>query len=145
MTKADTFDKATRLAMKGDLKLYDEIVHSDYESMNQRVPVNKEMSKSILSGIGNLITVGPMQRIYENEEFVCIHRYSRVANTEIFNSVMTAIIYKNGKVVNTQPVRKELITSLAKGKTGTGRITSDWIGEGEPIIFFEWLVPLMVC
>ena len=94
MTKAEAFDKATRLAMKGDLNLYDEIVHSDYESMNQRVPVNKEMSKSILSGIGNLITVGPMQRIYENEEFVCIHRYSRVANTEIFNSVMTAITNK---------------------------------------------------
>ena len=116
MTKADTFDKATRLAMKGDLKLYDEIVHSDYESMNQRVPVNKEMSKSILSGIGNLITVGPMQRIYENEEFVCIHRYSRVANTEIFNSVMTAITYKNGKVVNTQPVRKELDYTPSEGK-----------------------------
>ena len=108
MTKADTFDKATRLAMKGDLKLYDEIVHSDYESMNQRVPVNKEMSKSILSGIGNLITVGPMQKIYENQEFVYIHRYSRVANTEIFNSVMTAITYKNGKVVYTQTVREEL-------------------------------------
>ena len=42
MTKAEAFDKATRLAMKGDLKLYDEIVHSDYESMNQRVLVNKE-------------------------------------------------------------------------------------------------------
>ena len=116
MTKADTFDKATRLAMKGDLKLYDEIVHSDYESMNQRVPVNKEMSKSILSGIGNLITVGPMQRIYENEEFVCIHRYSRVANTEIFNSVMTAITYKNGKVVNQQTVRKELDYTPSEGK-----------------------------
>ena len=116
MTKAETFDKATRLAMKGDLKLYDEIVHSDYESMNQRVPVNKEMSKSILSGIGNLITVGPMLRIYENEEFVCIHRYSRVANTEIFNSVMTAITYKNGKVVNTQPVRKELDYIPSEGK-----------------------------
>ena len=52
MNKAEAFDKATRLAMKGDLKLYDEIVHSDYESMNQQVPVNKEMgpSKSILSG-----------------------------------------------------------------------------------------------
>jgi c-di-GMP-related signal transduction protein len=108
MNKAEAFDKATRLAMKGDLKLYDEIVHSDYESMNQQVSVNKEMSKSILSGIGNLITVGPMQRIYENEEFVCIHRYSRVANTEIFNSVMTAITYKNGKVVNQQTVREEL-------------------------------------
>ncbi len=34
MTKAEQFDKATKLAMKGDLTLYDEIVHSDYESMN---------------------------------------------------------------------------------------------------------------
>ena len=116
MTKAETFDKATRLAMKGDLKLYDEIVHSDYESMNQRVPVNKEMSKSILSGIGNLITVGPMQRICENEEFVCIHRYSRVANTEIFNSVMTAITYKYGKVVNQQTVREELEYDPSEGQ-----------------------------
>ena len=116
MTKAEAFDKATRLAMKGDLNLYDEIVHSDYESMNQRVPVNKEMSKSILSGIGNLITVGPMQRIYENEAFVCIHRYSRVANTEIFNSVMTAITYKNGKVVNQQTVREELDYDPSEGQ-----------------------------
>ena len=45
MTKAEQFDKATKLAMKGDLTLYDEIVHSDYESMNQLAPVNKEMSK----------------------------------------------------------------------------------------------------
>ena len=108
MTKAEGFDKATRLAMKGDLNLYDEIVHSHYESMNQQVPVNKEMSKSILSGIGDLITVGPMQKIYESEEFVCIHRYSRVANADVFNSVMTAIKYKNGKVVNQQTVREEL-------------------------------------
>ena len=116
MNKAEAFDKATRFAMKGDYKLYDEIVHSDYESMNQQVPVNKEMSKSILSGIGNLITVGPMQRIYENEEFVCIHRYSRVANTEIFNSVMTAITYKNGKVVNQQTVREELGYDPSEGQ-----------------------------
>ena len=104
MNKAEAFDKATRLAMKGNLKLYDEIVHSDYKSMNKQVPVNKEMSKSILSGIGDLITVGPMQKIYESEEFVCIHRYSRVANADVFNSVMTAIKYKNGKVVNQQTV-----------------------------------------
>ena len=116
MNKAEAFDKATRLAMKGDLNLYDEIVHSDYESMNQRVPVNKEMSKSILSGIGNLITVGPMQKIYENQEFVYIHRYSRVANTEIFNSVMTAITYKNGKVVNQQTVREELDYDPSEGQ-----------------------------
>ena len=116
MTKAEAFDKATRLAMKGDLNLYDEIVHSHYESMNQQVPVNKEMSKSILSGIGDLITVGPMQKIYESEEFVCIHRYSRVANADVFNSVMTAIKYKNGKVVNQQTVREELDYDPSEGQ-----------------------------
>ena len=116
MNKAEAFDKATRLAMKGDLKLYDEIVHSDYESMNQQVPVNKEMSKSILSGIGDLITVGPIQKIYESEEFFCIHRYSRVANADVFNSVMTAIKYKNGKVVNHQTVREELDYDPSEGQ-----------------------------
>ena len=116
MNKAEAFDKATRLAMKGNLKLYDEMVHSDYESMNQQAPVNKEMSKSILSGIGDLITVGPMQKIYESEEFVCIHRYSRVANADVFNSVMTAIKYKNGKVVNQQTVREELDYDPSEGQ-----------------------------
>ena len=67
MTKADTFDKATRLAMKGDLKLYDEIVQFDYESMNQRVPVNKEMSNHSVRHWQSDY-VGPMLRIYENEE-----------------------------------------------------------------------------
>ena len=116
MNKAEQFDKATKLAMKGDLTLYDEIVHSDYKSLNQRVPVNKEMSRSILSGIGDLITVGPMHRIYENEEFVCIHRYSRVASADIFNSVMTAITYKNGKVINQQTVREELDYDPSEGQ-----------------------------
>ncbi len=33
MTKVKAFDKATKLAMKGDLTLYDEILHPDYESI----------------------------------------------------------------------------------------------------------------
>ena len=98
--------------MKGNLNLYVEIVRSDYESMYQCVPVNKEVSKSNVSGIGNLITVRPMQKIYLKEEFVCIHCYFRVINTKIFNSVMTAITYKYGKMVNQQTVRKELDYSL---------------------------------
>ena len=70
MIKAKTFDKATKLVLRGDLAFYDEIFHPDYKSMNQRVPINREMSKSILSENGPLFTVGPMQKIYENEEFV---------------------------------------------------------------------------
>ena len=42
MIKAKTFDKATKLAMKGDLAFYDEILHPDYKSMNQRVPMTQK-------------------------------------------------------------------------------------------------------
>ena len=43
MIKAEGFDKATKLAMKGDLTFYEEILHPDYESMNHRVRINLEM------------------------------------------------------------------------------------------------------
>ena len=59
---------------------------------------------------------GQCKKIYESEEFVCIHRYSRVANADVFNSVMTAIKYKNGKVVNQQTVREELDYDPSEGQ-----------------------------
>ena len=34
MTRGEAFDKAWRLGIKGDFSLYDEIVHTDYESIN---------------------------------------------------------------------------------------------------------------
>ena len=125
MTKADAFDKATKLAMKGDLTLYEEILHPDYESMNQRVPINREMSKSILSENGPLFTVGPMQKIYENEEFVCIHRFSRIANKDVLYEVLTAITCKYGKVITQQMVRRELDYDPTPARDRTGKITND--------------------
>ena len=116
MTKAEVFDKATKLAMKGDLALYDEILHPDYESMNQRVRINWEMSKSILSENGPLFTIWPVQKIYENEEFVCIHHFSRIANKDIFYEVLTTITYENGKVITQQMVRQELDHDPSKGQ-----------------------------
>jgi len=116
MTNPEAFDKATKLAMKGDLALYDEILHPDYESMNQRVRINREMSKSILSENGPLFTVGPVQKIYENEEFVCIHHFSRIANKDVFYEVLTAITYENRKVITQQMVRQELDHDPSKGQ-----------------------------
>ena len=117
MTKAEAFDKATKLAMKGDLALYDEILHPDYESMNQRVQINRQMSKSILSENGPIFfTVGPTQKICENAEFVCIHRFSRIANKDVFYEVLTAITYKNGIVITQQMVRQELDYDPSEGQ-----------------------------
>ncbi len=84
MSKAEAFDKAINLATKGELALYDEVLHPDYKSMNQRVRINREMSKSILSENRPLFTFGPIQKIYENDEFVRIHRFSRIANKDVF-------------------------------------------------------------
>ena len=73
MTRGEEFDKSMKLAMKGDFSLHDEIIHQDYESINQGITINKEMSKTILSGVGDFTIIGPMYTIYENDEFACIH------------------------------------------------------------------------
>ena len=48
MTKADAFVRAWKLAQKGDFSFFDEIVHTDYESENQGVSINKELSKGVI-------------------------------------------------------------------------------------------------
>ena len=116
MTRGEEFDKSMKLAMKGDFSLHDEIIHQDYESINQGITINKEMSKTILSGVSDFTIIGPMYTIYENDEFACIHQYSKIANAEMFYSVMTAITYKNGKVVNQQTVREELDYDPSEGQ-----------------------------
>ena len=83
MTRGEEFDKSMKLAMKGDFSLHDEIIHQDYESINQGITINKEMSKTILSGVGDFTIIGPMYTIYENENFfLCIQRYLRNESTK---------------------------------------------------------------
>ena len=61
MTRAEAFDKAWRLGIKGDFSLYDEIVHTDYESINQGVKINRDVSKAVLAGIGKMGMYGPTE------------------------------------------------------------------------------------
>ena len=60
MTRGEEFDKSMKLAMKGDFSLHDEIIHQDYESINQGITINKEMSKTILSGVSDYTIIGPI-------------------------------------------------------------------------------------
>ena len=41
MNKADVFDKAWKMAIRNDFSLFDEIVHPEYESVNQVVKITK--------------------------------------------------------------------------------------------------------
>ena len=48
MNRGEAFDKAWRLGIKGDFSLNDEIVHTDYKSINQRVKIKLDVSKAVL-------------------------------------------------------------------------------------------------
>ena len=74
------------------------------------------MSKTILSGVGDFTIIGPMYTIYENDGFACIHQYSKIANVEMFYSVMTAIKFKNGKVIYKQANWHELEEDPIEGQ-----------------------------
>ena len=124
MTRGEAFDKAWRLGIKGDFSLYDEIVHTDYESINQGVTINRDVSKAVLAGIGKMGMHGRCRVIYENDDFVSLHRFSRVIDDEVFFSLMNAVNYKDGKVITQETIREPLDEDPSKGKTGTGKITS---------------------
>ena len=115
MTRAEAFDKAWRLGIKGDFSLYDEIVHTDYESINQGVKINRDVSKAVLAGIGKMGMYGPCRVIYENDDFVCLHRFSRVID-EVFFSLMTAVSYKDGKVITQETIREPLDEDPSEGQ-----------------------------
>ena len=84
MIKAEAFDKAWRLAIKSDFSLFDEIVHPEYESLNQGIKVNKEVSKIVLSGLSGVIILGPYRTIYANNDFVCLHRHTQLIGENVF-------------------------------------------------------------
>ena len=75
MTKAEEFDKARRLAYKGDLSLVHEIYDPDCKHFDHRfgMEVNLDMQSAVMSAYENS-TFGPYRVIYENEEFLCIHK-----------------------------------------------------------------------
>ena len=116
MTKAEAFDKAWKLALKGDFSLYDEIVHPDYESLNQGVKVDREVSKAVLQNIGTFGKLGPSRVIYENEDFVCLHRFSRLINEDVFFSWMTAAKHKDNKVINQETITEPLDDDPSEGQ-----------------------------
>ena len=83
MTKAEEFDKARRLAYKGDFLLVEKLYHPDCKHFVHRVglEVNLDMQSALMTAYENT-TFGPFRVNYENEKFFCIHRYLRNENTK---------------------------------------------------------------
>ena len=83
MTKAEEFDKARRLAYKGDFSLVEKLYHPDCTHFDHRVEMelNFDMQSAVMSAYEN-ITFGPYRVIYENTDFYAYTVMSEAASHE---------------------------------------------------------------
>jgi hypothetical protein len=111
MTKAEECDKARRLAYKGDFSLVEKLYHPDCTHFDHRVgmELNFDMQSAVMSAYEN-ITFGPCRVIYENTDFLCIHRYVRNSLTRepAYWAMISGINYKDGKVIRHETTREDL-------------------------------------
>ena len=111
MTKAEEFDKARRLAYKGDFSLVEKLYHPDCKHFDHRVglEVNLDMQSALMTAYENT-TFGPFRVIYENEEFLCIQRYVRNESTKgnLVWSLVSGINYIDGKIIRHETSAEEL-------------------------------------
>ena len=104
MTKAEKFEKAWRLGFNGDFSLVDEIYHPDYKSFDYRTGIeeNIEDDKVIASTLGESVIFGPQRMLFENENFLCVERFSkRFTNTTEpdYGVAIVAVNYEDGKII----------------------------------------------
>ena len=118
MTRAEAFDKAWRLGIKGDFSLVDEIYHPDYKAVDaySGVEVNLEADKEVASTLGDLLIGTHPVVLLEDENFLRIHRYNRHIGAEIFASATTAITYKEGLIITQQTEVEELDYDPSEGQ-----------------------------
>ena len=100
--KAEEFDKARRLAYKGDFSLVEKLYHPDCKHFDHRVglEVNLDMQSALMTAYENT-TFGPYRVIYENEDFLCIQRYGRNRLTReiLYMTLISGVNYRDEKIV----------------------------------------------
>ena len=106
MTKAKQFETAWRQLCRGDFTLLDEITDPSFQAKSQGIIVDLEAYKGIIKALTESIMIGPFRVIYEADEFLCVHRYSKFRNAEIFDASITAVSYKDQKIIS-QESRRE--------------------------------------
>ena len=111
MNKVETYQKAWSLVLKGDFALVDQIYHPEYRSFDLRTGIytNIDDDKVIVTTENEEIFTSYPEVIYENDDFLCIIAYQKVADPEPrFRSFITAINYKDGQILNQKTTVQEL-------------------------------------
>ena len=119
MNKVETYQKAWSLALKGDFALVDQIYHPEYRSFDLRTGIytNIDDDKVIVTTENEEIFTSYPEVIYENDDFLCIIAYQKVADPEPrFRSFITAINYKDGQILNQKTTVQELDYDPSEGQ-----------------------------
>ena len=95
MTKAEMFDKAWKLGLKGNFSLVDKIYHQKYKAVHREVNVEVDLDadKIVMATYKDSVIFGPFRVIFENNEFLCLERHVRstLEKEPSYNTVMSAI------------------------------------------------------
>ena len=116
MTKAKQFETAWRQLCRGDFTLLEEITAPSFQAKSQGIIVDLGAYKDIIKGLTESIIIGPFRVIYEADEFLCVHRYSKFRNAEIFDASITAVSYKDQKIITQESRREELDYDPSEGQ-----------------------------
>ncbi len=119
MTKAEEFDKARRLAYKGDFSLVEKLYHPDCKHFDHRVglEVNLDVQSALMTAYENT-TFGPFRVIYENEEFLCIQRYgrNRLTRETLYMTLISGVNYRDKKIVRHETALEDLDYDPSEGQ-----------------------------
>ena len=103
MTKVDAFEKAWLLAFKkDDFSLFDEIYHPDFKGIAPvtEVEVNVDGFKEVVRTIKDFVIFTPAEALVGNDDFLKVHRYNKLKEADIFNSVTISLTYKDGRIIS---------------------------------------------
>ena len=71
----------------------DEITDPSFQAKSQGIIVDLEAYKGISKALTEFRIIEPFRVVYEADEFLCVNRYSKFQNAEIFDASITAVSY----------------------------------------------------
>ena len=116
MTKVKQFEAAWRQSCKDNFTLFDEITDQSFQAKSQGIIVDLEAYKDIIKAPTESIIIGPFRVIYETDEFLCVHRYSKFRNAEIFDASITAVSYRDQKIIHQESHREKMDYDPSEGQ-----------------------------
>ena len=119
MTKTADFEKAHRLATKGDFSFFDNLYHDDFRMERFEITMNREDYKAVYASVSDLTVYGPVRVLFENNHFLChtvLMRENLGNDIFDFSKIMVASTYKNGQVIHQHSVFEKLDSDPSEGQ-----------------------------